>query len=211
MGKAACKGRSFPMDRLDDLVIEHVKKRVLEPSRLSDLLTSLKTRRQASDAEVQALLLDLRSETAKADEKIRRLFKMVEDGMTELDDLLAERLATLKTEREIAKGALERSQFQSRPEIIFQTVDVQQFSEFMSEKITFGDNGFRRNYLRSIIEGVEVDDKVIRIRGSKGALEHAVSGGDSTGKGVRGFIRNWRTRHDSNVRPPPSEGGALSN
>ena len=97
------------MDRLDDLVIEHVKKRVLEPSRLSDLLTSLKTRRQASDAEVRARLQDLRSEAAKADEKIRRLYKMVEDGMTELDDLLAERLATLKTEREIAKAALERA------------------------------------------------------------------------------------------------------
>ena len=97
------------MDRLDDLVIEHVKKRVLEPSRLSDLLTSLKTHRQASDAEVRARLQDLRSEAAKADEKIRRLYKMVEDGMTELDDLLAERLATLKTEREIAKAALERA------------------------------------------------------------------------------------------------------
>jgi hypothetical protein len=62
----------------------------------------------------------------------------------------------------------------------------------MSEKITSGDSAFRRNYLRSIIEGVEVDDKVIRIHGSKSALEQAVTNGDSVGKGVRGFIRNWR-------------------
>ena len=210
MGKTACKGRSFPMDRLDELVTEHVKQRVLEPGRLLDLLSSLKTHRQAADIEVRSRLHDLRSEAAKADEKIRRLYKMVEDGLTEMDDFLAERISVLKTERERAKATLERAQFQARPEIILQADDVQRFSEFMSEKITSGDSSFRRSYLRSIIEGVEVDDKVIRIRGSKSALEHAVSGGDSMGKGVRGFIRNWRARHDSNVRPLPSEGSTLS-
>jgi site-specific DNA recombinase len=210
MGKTACKGRSFPMDRLDELVTEHVKQRVLDPNRLSDLLTSLKAHRHAGDVEVQSRLQDLRSEAAKADEKIRRLYRMVEDGMTEMDELLAERLAILKAEREKAKAALDRAQFQTRPELILQADDIQRFSEFMSEKITSGDSAFRRNYLRSIIEGVEVDDKVIRIHGSKTALEQAVTNGDSVGKGVRGFIRNWRARHDSNVRPLPSEGSTLS-
>ena len=198
------------MDRLDELVTEHVKQRVLDPNRLSDLLTSLKAHRHAGDVEVQSRLQDLRSEAAKADEKIRRLYRMVEDGMTEMDELLAERLAALKAEREKAKAALERAQFQTRPEIILQADDIQRFSEYMSEKITSGDSAFRRNYLRSIIEGVEVDDKVIRIHGSKSALEQAVTNGDSVGKGVRGFIRNWRARHDSNVRPLPSEGSTLS-
>jgi predicted nuclease with TOPRIM domain len=181
------------MDRLDELVTEHVKQRVLDPNRLSDLLTTLKAHRHAGDVEVQSRLQDLRSEAAKADEKIRRLYRMVEDGMTEMDELLAERLSVLKAEREKAKAALERAQFQTRPEIILQADDIQRFSRFMSEKITSGDSAFRRNYLRSIIEGVEVDDKVIRIHGSKSALEQAVTNGDSVGKGVRGFIRNWRS------------------
>jgi hypothetical protein len=60
--------------------------------------------------------------------------------------LLAERLATLKAEREKAKAALERAQFQARPEIILQADDIQRFSEFMSGKITSGDPSFRRNY-----------------------------------------------------------------
>jgi site-specific DNA recombinase len=127
------------MDRLDELVTEHVKQRVLDPNRLSDLLTSLKAHRHAGDVEVQSRLQYLRSEAAKADEKIRRLYRMVEDGMTEMDELLAERLATLKAEREKAKAALERAQFQTRPEIILQADDIQRFSEFMSEKITSGD------------------------------------------------------------------------
>ena len=159
---------------------------------MSDLLTSLKAHSHAGDVEVQSRLQDLRSEAAKADEKIRRLYRMVEDGMTEMDELLAERISVLKTERQRAKAALERAQFQARLEIILQADEVQRFSEFMSEKITHGDSAFRRNYLRSIIEGVEVDDKVIRIHGSKSALEQAVTNGDSVGKGVRGFIRNWR-------------------
>ena len=201
MGKTACKGRSFPMDRLDELVTEHVKRRVLEPARLGELLQSLKTHRKDEDAEVKTRLQKLSSEAARADEKIDRLYRMVEDGITEMDDLLAARLSSLKADRERAKMALERAQFQTRPEISIHADDIQRFADLMAEKITSGDASFRRSYLRSIIETVEVGDNVIRIRGSKTSLEQAVTSGDGMGKGVRGFIRKWRPRQDSNLRP----------
>jgi site-specific DNA recombinase len=63
----------------------------------------------------------------------------------------------------------------------------------MSEKITTGEPSFRRAYLRSIIEGIEVDDNVIRIHGSRTSLEQAVIAKEQIGKGVRGFIRKWRS------------------
>ena len=84
-----------------------------------------------------------------------------------MDEMLAERLASLKSDRELAKAALQRAQAQAKPEICLKLDDIQRFGVFMSEKITTGEPSFRRAYLRSIIEGIEVDDNVIRIHGSR--------------------------------------------
>ena len=68
----------------------------------------------------------------------------------------------------------------------------------MRERITTGETTFRKAYLRSIVDAIEVDDKVIRIHGSKASLEQTVIAGEQIGKGVRSFIRKWRAQGDSN-------------
>jgi hypothetical protein len=68
----------------------------------------------------------------------------------------------------------------------------------MREKIDSGDTQARKAYLQSIISRIEVDDHKIRIIGDKATLA-AVIAGHQTGEGqVRGFVRNWRARRDSN-------------
>ncbi|WP_244594528.1 hypothetical protein [Methylosinus sporium] len=123
---------------------------------------------------------------------------MVEDGVTDMDDLLRDRLATLKSERERAKAALERIKAQAAPSIALEPDQLERFGVFMREKITVGETSFRRANLRAVVEAVEVDDQVIRIHGSKTSLEQSVVAGEQIGKGVRGFIRKWRARRDSN-------------
>jgi hypothetical protein len=44
-GKTACKGRSIPMDKLDNLVTTHMTKRLFQPDRLVVILSSLASRR----------------------------------------------------------------------------------------------------------------------------------------------------------------------
>lgn len=80
----------------------------------------------------------------------------------------------------------------------------------MSDKLDTGDINTRKGYIRSIIDAVEVDDHTIRIIGSKDVLQAAIAGKQTENGNVRGFVRKWRTRHDSNVWPSPSEGDALS-
>ncbi len=70
------------------------------------------------------------------------------------------------------------------------------------------DMPFRRAYVRSAIDQMEVDDEEIRIIGR--SARTAGDGGGAAPAGAPSFVRKWRTRHDSNVWPPPSEGGALS-
>jgi site-specific DNA recombinase len=44
----------------------------------------------------------------------------------------------------------------------------------MRERISKRNTTFRKAYLRSIVDAIEVDDKVIRIHGSTASLEQAV-------------------------------------
>jgi site-specific DNA recombinase len=198
VGKAGCKGRSIAMERLDGLVTTHLADRLLGPSRLAGLLTSLAEKRASSDVEVQERARVLQREIAQADEMLRRLYKMVEDGVTEIDETLAERLAALKSDRDRGKVALERIKVRLAPEVTLEPDQIERFGAFMRERITTGETTFRKAYLRSIVDAIEVDDKIVRIHGSKASLEQAVIAGEQIGKGVRSFIRKWRAQGDSN-------------
>ena len=62
--------------------------------------------------------------------------------------------------------------------------------------------GYRRDHLRALAQRVEVDQRGLRIMGSKRVLPRtlvAASGAKTAGFGVPSSVLKWRTRHDSNV------------
>lgn len=93
---------------------------------------------------------------------------------------------------------MEHIKVQLAPEITLEPDQVERFGAFMRERIASGETTFRKAYSRSIVDAIEVDDKIIRIHGSKASLEQAVIAGEQIGKGVRSFIRKWRSLGDSN-------------
>ncbi len=197
MGASACKGRSIPMDKLDQLVTKHIADRILVPERLEALLQSVADRRLKTDVEVQVRIESLRHEVGAAKEKLRRLYNLVEEGLTDLDDMLKERIAKLKADRDRAALALDRIE-SSGPATRLDADKIARFGTLMRQNITEGEIPFRKAYLRSLIEAVEVDDRVIRIHGSKTVLERAVLADQAKHPGVRSFVRNWRPGRDSN-------------
>jgi len=67
----------------------------------------------------------------------------------------------------------------------------------MREKFTTGSVPFRKAYLQSLIEVVEVDDHRIRIKGSKDVLERAVLAGEAAGEFGSQMSTRWRARRES--------------
>lgn len=63
--------------------------------------------------EVDTRVAPLQREAVDAVDKLKRLYRMVEDGVAELDDILQERIASLKLHRERAQTALDRIQIQA--------------------------------------------------------------------------------------------------
>ncbi|WP_375454844.1 recombinase family protein [uncultured Methylobacterium sp.] len=199
-GKTGCTGRSIPMGKLDTLVTDHLVAELLQPDRLRATLASLWALRSERAAEVDGRVSALRAEVTAAEDKLKRLYAMVEEGVTELDDILRERLSALKLERDRAKAALDRVQVAECPAAAIAPDLVERFGALMRENVTTGEIPFRKAWLQAIVDRVEVDYDVIRIIGDKANLEAAiVSGGTSAELGVRSSVRKWRARKDSNL------------
>lgn len=114
------------------------------------------------------------------------------------DPTLKDRLAALKSDRDQALAAKDRAFAELQPETRITEDKIIAFAALMRENVANGAIPFRRAYLRSVIDQVEVDDTEIRIHGRRDVLERLVMGGGATPAGVPSFVRKWRARRDSN-------------
>jgi site-specific DNA recombinase len=173
-GKTVCKGRSIPMEKLDRLVTDHLMERLFKPERLSAILASLSVRRAEKAERLNGRLLALQKEVADAEDRLARLYRLVEEGLTDLDDVLKARLTALKAGRDRATAALERTKEHSASQIQIEPALIERFGRLMRENFSTGSVPFRKAYLHSLIDRIEVDDAQIRVKGSKDLLEKTV-------------------------------------
>lgn len=191
-GKAACTGRSIPMGKLDDLVTRHLADQLFQPDRLAEILASIFERRAENALEVDRRVAALQADVAEADEKLSRLYKLVEDGVAEIDDLLKERIANLKDARSRSSAALERIRAQAKAPATFGAEAIERFGRVMRDSIATGSVPFRKAYIQAVVDRIEVGDGTIRIIGEKSTLEQALAGKISISGGVRRFVPKWR-------------------
>ena len=203
-GKSVCKGRHIPTAKLDSLIVDNVKEKLLTPERLSFILEALLERSAAKDGAVAERRRSLDSQVAQAKDKLARLYRAIEEGVVELDDDLKARIVALKDERDIAVASLERIAQQAVARNDITPDRIEAFAELMRQKLDDGDVQARRSYLRSVISNIEVDDDRIRITGDKASLAEVIAGRAVGPANVSSFVRKWRARNDSNVRPSDS-------
>jgi len=196
-GKTVCKGRSFPMQKLDELVTRHLLERLFKPERIAEILTSLSARRGEKAESLNGRLIVLQREMTDAEDKLKRLYRMVEDGLTDLDEILKDRLTALKAESDRAKAALERAKEQSASPIQIDPALIERFGRAMRENFTTGSVPFRKAYLQSLIDKIEVDDHQIRIKGRKDLLEKAVLASRNNQAWCSETSTRWRARRDA--------------
>ena len=181
-----------------------MKDKLLTPERLAFILEALLERSAAKDAAVTERRRSLEAQVAQAKDKLARLYRAIEEGVVEIDDDLKARIAALKDERDIALATLERIDQQAAATHNLSPDRIEAFADLMRQKLDQGDVQARRGYLQSVIANIEVDDDRIRITGDKAALADVIAGRAPDAANVRGFVRKWRARNDSNVRPSDS-------
>ena len=212
-GATACKGLRMPMQRLDQIVIDEVSKRVLQPERLRTLLETYLRSAQSRAVKDRQRVASLRQAHKEAEAGIARLLTLVEEGtMAAEDPSLRERLVGLKVRRdELVRELADLQKRMTAGEPAITPEKIAAFGALLKDKLRNGPADLKQAYARLVLREVSVRDKEIRISGSKAVLARAASRGlDKTAPAVLSFVQEWRTRQDSNLRPLPSEGSTLS-
>ena len=70
------------------------------------------------------------------------------------------------------------------------------FSRFMRENVSTGAIPFRKAYIQSVVDRIEVDDGVVHIVDDKARLKQAVAGCVMASGGVRRRVPKWRATQD---------------
>ncbi len=112
-GKTGCSDRTIRMDTLDLLVTDRPAAELLQPDRLRATLASLWSQLAEKAMEVDSRVAALRREIEVREDKLKRLYWMVEERVTDLDDILKGWVAALKLEWDRAKAALDRKLLRS--------------------------------------------------------------------------------------------------
>ena len=187
------------MEKLDRLVIEGMADKLLVPSRVEEILGALSSRAAAKDKAVAERRHQLEAEFGAIRSKLSRLYSAIEEGVIDLDADLKERISQLKTKREIAEASLEQIASNASAKATITPQKVSAFTELMRDKLRNGDVRARKDWLGAVLERIEVGDDVVKVVGNKQVLAAAVTGQNTAPPNVRGFVRKWRTRQDSNL------------
>lgn len=75
-----------------------------------------------------------RRELSDTEERLRRLYRSIEDGIVEPDDILHERTASLKSERERAKAAYDRARARCGTVAMIDSVKTDAFARLKTDK-----------------------------------------------------------------------------
>jgi len=81
-----CKGRSIPMEKLDDLVAQHLEQRLLDPERPEEVLSAILDRRQERTERRAAHATELRKKAAEAEARLKQLHDAIESGVVDIWD-----------------------------------------------------------------------------------------------------------------------------
>jgi hypothetical protein len=137
------------MDKLYQLVTEQVAAQLLQPQRVAKLLDGLMARQAAKDDDHSARLAALRAKLADAESRLGRLFASIESGIVDpADSTLKERVAAVKSKRDIAQASLNRAIAEVRPGAQVTEAKIAAFTQIMRTNVLNGETPFRRDYIR---------------------------------------------------------------
>ena len=201
-GPTACSGMAVPMEKLDDLVVNHLEKQLLRPERLEMILAAALDRREEHAERRREHIAELNKRSAESELRLKRLYDAIESGVADLNDpALKDRIDGLKAIRDQAKVDSDRAQamLQNSGQKAVTPQMLRKFATTARQRIRLEGGGYRRDHLRALAQRVEVAEGEVRIMGSKSRLlQTLVAGSGVNSVPTQGL--KWRREWDSNPR-----------
>ncbi len=208
-GPTACSGMAVPMEKLDDLVVNHLEKQLLRPERLEMILAAALDRREEHAERRREHIAELNKRSAESELRLKRLYDAIESGVADLNDpALKDRIDGLKAIRDQAKVDSDRAQamLQNSGQKAVTPQMLRKFATTARQRIRLEGGGYRRDHLRALAQRVEVAEGEVRIMGSKSRLlQTLVAGSGVNSVPTQGL--KWRGDPDKDYGLATLEGG----
>jgi site-specific DNA recombinase len=204
-GRSACANPvAIPEGRLNGLVLNALTDRLLTPERLPRLLQEAQRHRRAFCSDTAQRRAQLRRTLADIESQIHRLLAGVSDGATVFKSV-RDYLAGLEARREEATQLLNTLQAETPPlRRTLSKAQAKALASNLKQKLCEAPPHTQRRYVHGLVSTILVGAEKTVISGSHETLAAALTAQSQTAGEVRSFAREWRTRKDSNLRPPDS-------
>ena len=163
-GKAACDAKMLPKERLEKLIIQQLKAKVLTDENLEELVILVNEELQSASGQLHGRLEAIDSDLKDVGSRLSRLYDALETGKLELADL-APRIKELKSRQD----ELRRSRTLAEAEMIAdsaQGIDantVKAYAQDLRGLLDEAEVTERKAFLRSFIKRIEVGEKEVRV------------------------------------------------
>jgi site-specific DNA recombinase len=212
-GNYACASVSLPMGRVDSLVLEQIRQKVLAPDHLAQIIAQLEVTLKSSRDQIQGRINEINQQIKQTELRQSRLLEAIETGTIELDGITAKRAQTLKAQREALFIELARVRRESAlpTERVFRKEYVNALGEVLREKLHDPASPFAKSYLNILVDKIVVSGNEATIKGSHLALVNAMQRAESvSSEEVPISVPDWCARRDSNPQPSDPKSEALS-
>jgi site-specific DNA recombinase len=201
-GNHACTSCNHPMEATDQQVLNKLADQVFTPERVQSMMVALRQRLKSSKDNQQQRVNELNRQLKQIEERQHRLLDAIESGVVDLDETVQRRAQQLKSAREallIEQAGVRRAH--SLPVDQLKASQVEAFAKTLKAKLLAKDSALSKSYLNLLVDEIVVNGKTAVIKGSYGALAHAVAiDNKKVGhlKQVPTSISDWCARRDSN-------------
>jgi site-specific DNA recombinase len=198
-GASTCKRPiAVREDELNALVLGALADRLLSPERLPTLIREALGHRHKAATQNRMRKSALEKQVRETSAKIDRLIAAVAGG--DLPDMKPVRAQIDELTRHRDEGAHLLAALDSELPQLRQTLSKQQAVSIagnLKRKLLDASGPLQKRYVHGLVTEIVVNSETATISGQPLALAAAVASPDKLGE-VRSFVREWRTRRDSN-------------
>jgi len=175
-GREVCPSPLLPKDKVEGLVVDHVKDYILTEGNLEELVRLTNEELAQTSSEDRERLGILEGQIADVESRLGKLYDALETGEFKTSDL-APRIRALtqkKEELQLAKADIEE---RLRCEVL-DTVDlhvIQHYTSDLSNLLVKSSIAEQRSFLKSFVEKIEADDEKVKMYYTIPMPPHSVS------------------------------------
>ena len=164
-GKESCSARNLPKEKIEKLVIDQIKQKVLTPEYLEGLVKLVNAELDSTHGLLKNKLDDIDLELADIRNRLAKLYDVLETGKLNLDDL-APRIKELKAKQD----GLMKTRVQTEADMVLEGVQhinaeaVKAYAQDLRSLLEDGDFIQSKAFLRSFVKKIIIDGDKAKIQ-----------------------------------------------